>query len=47
MKLRLLTLAIAGLTLVACGNKEAAAPGATAEAPAAEKKVLKIDYRSD
>lgn len=47
MKLRLLTLAIAGLTLVACGNKDAAAPGATTGAPAAEEKVLNIYNWSD
>ena len=46
MKLRLLTLAIAGLTLVACGDKEAA-PVATADAPVAEEKVLNIYNWSD
>ena len=47
MKLRLLTLAIAGLMLVACGKKEAETPGATAAAPDAEEKVLNIYNWSD
>ena len=47
MKLRLLSLAIAGLTLVACGNKEASAPGITAGAAGAEEKVLNIYNWSD
>ncbi|MEO6173036.1 MAG: polyamine ABC transporter substrate-binding protein [Arenimonas sp.] len=52
MKLRLLTLAIAGLTLVACSNKEAttsnaSTPAAASAAPAAEEKVLNIYNWSD
>jgi len=49
MKLRLLSIAMVGLTLAACGNKEAAAPGAadTAAAPAAEEKVLNVYNWSD
>ncbi len=46
MKLRLLSIAIVGLTLAACGNKEAA-PGATAAAPGAEEKVLNVYNWSD
>ena len=47
MKLRLLTLAIAGLTLVACGSKEASAPTATVGAAGAEEKVLNVYNWSD
>ena len=46
MKLRLLSIAIVGLTLAACGSKEAA-PGATAAAPGAEEKVLNVYNWSD
>jgi putrescine transport system substrate-binding protein len=47
MKLRLLAIAIAALTLIACNNKEAAAPGAQTNAPAAEEKTLNIYNWSD
>ncbi|MGH8108503.1 MAG: polyamine ABC transporter substrate-binding protein [Arenimonas sp.] len=47
MKLRLLTLAIVGIALVACGKKEAGTTGETAGTPGAEEKVLNVYNWSD